>query len=343
METGLPPPRTPDPQDAPPLRWGVLGPGSIAASFVAALAAGTRQEVVAVGSRSSGRARAFAARFGVPHAHGSYEGLAGDADVDVVYVATPHSEHLANALLAVGSGKHVLVEKAFTRNAAQAEQLVAAARERGVFLMEAMWTRFLPGTDVVRQLLAGGALGEVRTVLADHGQFMEPDPSSRLFDPALAGGALLDLGVYPVSFASMVLGGAVSTTAVGTRAMTGVDAQVSIVMVGAQGAHAVLSTTLSAKTPTTASISGTLARLELDGDFYAPTTIRLVDRAGELRGTFVDGGGSAGLAYEAAEVARCVTAGRGESRLMPLDETLLVMRTLDAVRAQVGVTFPGER
>lgn len=328
--------RIPDPMDAPPLRWGILAPGAIAREFVRALQEHTRQEVVAVGSRSAERAGAFASAFGLERSYGDYGRLAEDPEVDAIYVASPHSEHLEHAQLAVEAGKHVLVEKAFTRDAAEAERLIAAAREQGVFLMEAMWTRFLPHVDVVRQAVASGLLGEVGTVLADHGQHFAPDPRHRLYAPELAGGALLDLGVYPVSFAALVLGEFASITAVGERAFTGVDGQVSMVLTTPAGAHAVLSTTLFARTPTTASVSGAEARLELDGPFYAPATVRLIGRDGRCHDTVEPSRREGGLAYEAAELARCVADGRPESALMPLDETLRVMRTLDAVRAQLG-------
>ncbi|MEW2274674.1 Gfo/Idh/MocA family protein [Streptomyces griseofuscus] len=338
----LPGPRTPSPRDAPALRWGVIAPGGIAASFAGALHAHTEQRIAAVGSRDAGRARAFADRFGIPAAHGSYAEVCDDARVDIVYIASPHSEHYAQAMQAVEAGKHVLVEKAFTRNAREAEQLIEAARAKGVFCMEAMWTRFLPHIDVVRQVLDLGLLGEVRTVTADHGQFMDPATAHRLFAPELAGGALLDLGVYPVSFASMVLGPFASLTTVGDTTPTGVDGQASVVVTNGAGAHGVLNTSLYARTPTTASISGTRARLEIEGAFYAPATVRLIGRSNELLGYHVPAQREGGLCYEAAEAARCVAAGKLESDLMPLDETLRVMRALDRIRADLGVTFPGE-
>ncbi|MET9670300.1 Gfo/Idh/MocA family oxidoreductase [Streptomyces sp. NPDC006475] len=338
----LPAPRTLSPRDAPSLGWGVMGPGGIAASFVEALRRHTEQRVVAVGSRDPQRARAFADRFGIPGAHGSYADVLDDDRVDIVYVASPHSAHVDHALQAIEAGRHVLVEKAFTRNAREAEQLVRAAREQGVFLMEAMWTRFLPHIDVVRQVLETGLLGEIRTVTADHGQFMTPDATHRLFAPELAGGALLDLGIYPVSFASMVLGPFASVTAVGTKAFTGVDGQASIVVSNEAGAHGVLNTSLFARTPTTASISGTHARLEIEGDFYAPATVRLISHEGELLDSHVPARREGGLCFEAAEAARCVRAGRLESDLMPLAETLRIMHVLDGIRRDLGVSYPGE-
>ncbi|MEU6285389.1 Gfo/Idh/MocA family oxidoreductase [Streptomyces sp. NPDC047028] len=340
--TTLPAPRTPSPLDAPVLRWGVIAPGGIAATFAEALRTHTAQRVMAVGSRDGDRARAFADRFGIPAAYGSYAEVAADPHVDIVYVASPHSEHHAHALMAIEAGKHVLVEKAFTRNAAEAAELIEAARARGVFCMEAMWTRCLPHMDVVRQALDLGLLGEVRMVTADHGQFMRPDVNHRLFAPELAGGALLDLGVYPVSFASMVMGPFASVTTVGDTAHTGVDGQVSVVVTNDAGAHGVLNTTLFARTPTTATISGTRARLEIEGDFYAPSAVRLIGRSNELLGSYAPALRDGGLCFEAAEAARCVAAGKLESDLMPLDETLRVMRVLDRMRSDLGVTFPGE-
>ncbi len=203
----LPATRTPDPAAAPALRWGVIGPGEIAGDFVAALQQHTRQRVVAVGSRSAERAAAFAATYGVPNVHVGYEALVADPEVDVVYIATPHSEHTANALLAIAAGKHVLIEKPVAVTADLARTIFAAAEAAGVFAMEAMWTRFLPQTDVVAQLLEDGALGPLSLATADFAGGAAPrDPSSRLLDPAQGGGALLDLGVYVAWWAQFALG-----------------------------------------------------------------------------------------------------------------------------------------
>ncbi len=339
----LPTPRTPDPADAPPLRWGVLAPGGIAATMVEALHRFTRQRVVAVGSRSPERAQAFADRFGIDRAYCSYEALVDDPDVDAIYVASPHSHHRDHALLAIEAGKHVLVEKAFTRNAAEAREVVDAARTAGVACVEAMWTRFLPSMDVVRQLLASGALGQVETVTADHGQWFAVDPASRLFAPGLAGGALLDLGIYPISFASFVLGAPASVGARGTLTETGVDRQVSAVFTYDSGAHALVSTTLAARTPTVASVSGSEARIELGGPFYVPGVVRLVTRSGEVHESEPPAiQGHLGLCHEAAHLAQLVAEGATESPLLPLDETVAIMETLDEIRALVGVRYPGE-
>ncbi|WP_420124152.1 Gfo/Idh/MocA family protein [Nakamurella sp.] len=341
MTPVFPPARTPNPLDAPPLRWGVLAPGRIAAAFVTAVSRYTRQRVVAVGSRSLDRASAFAAEHGIDRAVGSYQELVDDPAVDVVYVASPHSEHAAQAGLAVAAGKHVLVEKAFTRNAAQARHLVAAARAAGVLAVEAMWTRFLTQTDVLARLLADGVLGEVTTVLADHGQHFAPDPQSRLFAPELAGGALLDLGIYPISFASFVLGAPDSVVATGSRTATGVDAQVSMTL-STGTAQACLNTTLLAATPTTASVSGTAGSVEITGPFYAPASMILTTADGRAVREPDPVAGHLGLCFEAAHVAQLIADGATESPLLPLDETVRILETVDEIRRQVGVRYPGE-
>jgi predicted dehydrogenase len=340
--TSLPEPRTLDPKDAPSLRWGILAPGGIARLFTTAVLKHTGQQVVAAASRSKQRAQGFAAEHGIATAYGSYEELVADPDVDVVYVASPHSEHHAHALLAINAGKHVLVEKAFTRNAAEAREVIAAGKAKGVFVQEAMWTRFLPRTDVVRQLLEDGVLGDIATVVADHGQYMEPDPKSRLFAPELAGGALLDLGVYPVSYASFVLGAPTTVVSAGRKTFTGVDGQVSAVLQAGSG-QALLDTTMFAKTPTTATISGSEARIELAGDFYTPGPVRLISRDGKVLTWDANPiPGHEGLCYQAVDAARRIAEGAKESTLLPLSETLSVMETLDELRRQLGVSYPGE-
>ena len=319
-----------------PLGWGLIGTGGIAETFAADLSFTTTGRAIAVGSRHMDTANRFADRFEIPNRHASYEALVADPDVDVVYVATPHSMHHANALLALGAGKPVLVEKAFTMNAGEAEELVATARANGLFLMEAMWTRFLPHIKEIRRLLAQGALGEIVTVTADHGQWFAEDPKFRLFAPELGGGALLDLGVYPVSFASMVLGKPDRIVTLIDPAFTGVDGQTSMLFGYAGGAQAVLTCTLFAKSPTRGAIVGTEARIEIDGNFYAPTAFTLITREGDET-YYEEPSDGTGLWHEAEEVARCLREGLLESPLMPLDETVEIMRTMDAVLSQAGV------
>lgn len=329
------------------MRWGILGTGGIAHAFAAALASRTRQRVVAVGSRTQERATEFAAEVGA-RGYGSYAALVADPEVDVVYVATPHSAHHDDALLALAAGKPVLVEKAFTRNAQEARAVASAAYAAGLFCAEAMWTRFLPGTDILRQLLEDGALGRVTTVFADHGQPLWPDGPQRLADPALAGGALLDLGIYPVSFASFALGGLVDVTATGWLTPEGVDAEESLVVRGGNGGLGLLHATMAARTPTLASVIGTDGRVDLGdplaprGRWYAPALLRFTPRDGGATVSWSPDTIDHGLAFEAAEVARCLADGLTETPLMPLAETVSVMEVLDSARAQLGVVYPGE-
>jgi predicted dehydrogenase len=342
VSTSLPNARTADPADAPPIKWGIIAPGWIAEQFTNAVHRHSKSRVVAVGSSSAERAEQFAARHGAERAYGSYEELVADAGIDAVYVASPHSHHHEQTRLALRAGKPVLVEKAFTQNAAQAAELIELARSSGLLLVEAMWSRFLPHYDVVRQLLAAGDLGEVQTVIGDHGQHFELEPTHRLLNPALAGGALLDLGIYPISFTSFVLGAPEQIQATGTMTDTGVDAQVSAVLRTGR-AHGIISTTQTAASPTTASISGTAGRVEIAGPFYQPQAVRWTALSGDVResapGTIT---GHEGLVYQAAHFAELLASGSTESPLLPLSETLTIMQTMDEIRRQIGLVYPNE-
>lgn len=339
----LPTPRTPDPLQAPTLAWGIVAPGGIARTFARALKARTRQRIVAVGSRSVERAQSFVDEFASgATAYGSYEELVADPSVDVVYVASPHSEHRDHALMAIRAGKHVLVEKAFTRNATEAGEVLEAARAAGVFCMEAMWSRFLPHYDVVRQALENGLVGDLKWVAADHGQALHPDGPQRLSDPALAGGALLDLGVYPLSFAAMLVPEFDAVTASGLVTDEGVDESEVITLTSPDGVVVNASTTMATQTPNTAVVAGTKGRLEIDGWFYFPNRVRLLTNDGDVIDEYVATDDIHALHYEAVEVARRVSGGELESPLMPHAQTLRLMRVMDDVRAQLGVRFPGE-
>jgi predicted dehydrogenase len=326
--------------DDGPVRWGILATGKIAHSFADDLKLQPGCEVVAVGSRSRASAEAFGDEFGVPHRHASYQALVDDPDVDAVYVSTPHPGHRDAALLAINAGKAVLVEKPFAMDAAQAREMIDAARERGTFLMEAMWTRFLPHIARVREILAAGTLGDVVYLTAEHGQWFAADPRFRLFAQDLGGGALLDLGIYPVSFASLVLGAPARITAVSDPAFTGVDATTSMIFQYDGGAHAVLTTTLRAASGNPAAIYGTEARIEIDGWFYTPTRFRVIARDDAELERFDQPYEGRGLRAEAAEVGRCLRAGLLESPLMPLDETYTIMQAMDEIRRQVGLSYP---
>ena len=318
-----------------PVRWGIIGTGLIADTFATDLALTDSGIVAAVGSRTQESADRFAQRLGIERAHASYEALVADPGIDIVYVATPHPMHRDNAILALEAGKPVLVEKPFTMNAAEAREIVTLARAKRLFAMEAMWTRFLPHADVIRAWLADGALGGIVSVSADHGQWFAEDPDFRLFSPGLGGGALLDLGIYPVSFASMVLGTPDRIVSISDPAFTGVDAQTSMLFGYDGGAHAVLTCTLRAKSPTAASIVGTEARIEIDGDFYAPASVSLIPREGEPTVVPSEHEGR-GLRHQADEVALRLAAGDLESPLMGLDETISIMETIETVLDQAA-------
>ncbi|GAA2747161.1 Gfo/Idh/MocA family oxidoreductase [Terrabacter aerolatus] len=339
LPDALPGPRRPRPSSVPSLRWGVLGTGWIASRFVASLQASTTQQVVAVGSRTQASADAFAASLGIARAHASAEALVADAEVDVVYVATPHHLHLAGALLAVGAGKHVLVEKPLGLNAAEAQAISDAAARAGVFCMEAMWTLLLPRFDVVRQVLDAGLLGDVRTVLADHGEHFEWP--HRILDPALAGGSLLDLGTYVTTLATWALGPATTVQATGEMTGTGVNGQAAMVLTHAGDATSVLHSTLLTRTPTAATIAGTAATLTLPGPFFVPGDVVVTSADGSRSVTWTDPEpiGHGALFHSALEVAHCVGEGLLESPLHPAAAARTNLAALDEVTRQLGVTY----
>ncbi|ASK65377.1 dehydrogenase [Brachybacterium avium] len=338
----LPASTVPDPSTAPGLRWGVISPGHIADQFTATAHRATASRVVSVASRSAQRAAEFAAKHGIEHAGDSVEAMLERGGLDAVYIASPHAQHHALARSVLEAGIPVLVEKAFTLNTAQARDLLDLARERDVFAMEAMWARFLPRYDVLRQVLAEGLLGEIVEVAADHGQSFPVDPSHRMYAPELGGGALLDLGVYPVSFAQMVLGSLGELTVRGDLTETGVDAYMGLLARGKQGGRARLSTTLRTRTPTEAVVSGTLGSARLSAPFFAPGTLTVSLHDGRSASVDHPGAPGDGMAYEVAEAARRITAGELESPLMSWKDTLDVMSTMDAMRAEIGVVYPGE-
>jgi len=324
----------------PALRWGIIAPGGIAHYFAAAVNRHTRQRIVAVASRALDRAEAFGATHGIGRAYGDYRALAEDPDVDVVYIAAPQSEHLALGLLAIGAGKHVLIEKPLATSAADARTLASAARAAGVLLMEAMWSRYQPQAAVIRALISEGTLGEVVGVSADHGQAIPKDPNGRLYRRDLGGGALLDLGIYPIQLDSMVLGAPTSITAVGALTETGVDAYATLVLGHGGDAQSTLTTSMIARTPTVAVIAGTEARIEMAGPFHVPTSLTLADNQflGKTA-TWNDPTGVQlmdGLSWEATALARFVGEGRTESPVHTLDETVSILETIDESLRQIG-------
>ncbi|MQS06088.1 Gfo/Idh/MocA family protein [Streptomyces alkaliphilus] len=323
-----------------PIRWGILATGGIAESFTRDLARMPDAEVVAVGSRNPESARRFAERHGIARAHGSWKELAADDGVDVVYVATPHSAHADATTACLEAGRAVLCEKPFTVTEAQARGLVELARSRDLFLMEAMWTYCHPLVRRMGALIADGAIGEVRSVQADFGLAGPFPPGHRLLDPALAGGALLDLGVYPVSFAHLVLGEPDEVLA-SADVRGGVDVNTAVLLRWGSGALATLGCSLTAETPTWAAVTGTKGRIEFPRGFFVPSEFSL-HRAGREPERFTAPDPEAGYTHQAAEVMRALRAGETESPLVPHESSLAVMRTLDRVRERIGLRYPGE-
>jgi predicted dehydrogenase len=321
--------------------WAILGLGNIAHKFATDLALVPHARLHAVASRSLAKAQDFAATYAAPHAVGSYEELLAVPDLDAVYIATPHSEHHAHALLCLRAGLPVLCEKAFAQNASQAQEMVQVAQQRGVFLMEAFWTRFFPAIEQALELVQGGAIGEVKHLAADFGFITEFKPESRLFDPKLAGGSLLDVGVYPLFINQLFLGVPATVRAVATPAPTGVDQNCTMALAYASGATASLFSTIAATTNNYCVLYGTTGQLHFTGRFHAPSGIEIhrPDQAVEVIPHPKNG---LGYHYEAAHVQECLAQGLTESPLLPLAFSLDLMRTLDAVRDEIGLRYPGE-
>jgi len=324
------------------LRWGILATGGIAHQFAGDLVR-NGFTVQAVGSRSQASADAFAAEFGIPTAHPSYEALVADPNVDIIYVSTPHPFHAANATLALEAGKHVLIEKPITLNAAEARTLVALAESKNLLVLEAMWTRFLPHMGRIRDIIAAGALGDVHTLIADHTQDLPDDPTHRINSLHLGGGALLDLGIYPVSFASALFGAPETILASASFKDTGVDAQVATIFRYAGGQIASLHSASDTKGPNTASILGTDGRIDIDEVWYSPTSFRVYNSANEVVETFETPAFTGrGMHYQAVEAERLVAAGLISSELLTTAESVQIMETLDAIRAQIGLVYAGD-
>jgi predicted dehydrogenase len=324
------------------VRWGIMGAGRISRKFVEALALTSGARVVAVGSRSLEDGRAFADALRIPVAHGSYEALACDPTVDVVYIGTPHTAHKENTLLCLKNGKAVLCEKPFALNRRDAQAMVDAARLRRVFLMEAMWTHFFPAVAKAKALIAEGAIGEVRMLQSSFGFRAGWDPEGRLLNPELAGGALLDVGVYPVSLAHLVFGREPDMVkAVAHLGETNVDEQTGILLGYAGGAIAVLTCALRTQLRQMALIMGTDGWMELGPMFWRPGHLLLKRHGKEEKFEFDTPG--EGFTYEAAAVMDDLRAGRLENSVMPHEKTLAIMRTLDRIRCEIGLVYPEER
>ncbi len=330
------------------LRWGFLGAGGIS-TVIAADFQVAGLKIQAVGARDIANANEFGDRFDVPNRHAGYDALVNDPEVDIVYINTIHPLHAEHALLAINAGKHVLVEKPFALNAAQAARVQAAAKAKGVFVMEAMWTRFLPMMDEVFKVIEAGKIGELRFAVADHSQYLPESFAARLWKPELGGGALLDLGIYPMSLFARLFGNPKTVTARATLTELGVDLMTSAILEYDGGVQATMTTSLEVFGPITASIVGTTGRIDIDTSFYEQTSFTVYETdmsrtafvqtpvqkyEGKIEGR--------GMQYQAIEVERCVRAGLNESSTMTLDETVSIMQIMDEIRKQTGVTYPGE-
>ncbi|MDR0946053.1 MAG: Gfo/Idh/MocA family oxidoreductase [Bifidobacteriaceae bacterium] len=339
-----------DPRQAPPLRWGFLGTGRIAATVADDVSGATVQEIRAVGSHSLDRAAAFAAAHHIERPYGSYEELVAAPDIDAIYVATNNASHFHDAKLALEAGKPVLVEKTVTETQAQAAELTALAAARGLFFMEAMWTRFLPHMVEVRRRVRAGEIGDVVAMMVDFGDYNQHDPSDRFYGLAQGGGALLDRGIYAVSHIVDVLGVPDRVVADATMADTGVDATVSAILGYASGVQAVAQASIQAVTPQESWIAGAKGLIRLP-KFWSPCPVRMALASGDAGsgGTTLGQADEwftptvgAGYEYEFAEAATRIAAGETASPLMPPDQTVAVLGVLDQIRAQIGLRFPEE-
>ena len=321
-------------------KWGILGPGGIAKAFAEDLKLLQGHSIAAVGSRSLSNAKSFSDTYGGT-AYGSYKDLVADSQVDAIYVATPHPAHKDNVILALNAGKPVLCEKPFSVNAVEAQLMVDAATKNKVALMEAMWARFLPHYAKVREIVASGVLGKILTVHADHGQRLADRNIPRLVEPELAGGALLDLGIYPVSFAHMILGNPTSITSSAVLTDKGVDAQTSMIFDYADGAQAVLNTTMIEQTPCRAVVAGLNGWLEIDRTFYNPASMRVVMNDGSIT-EYPNTYQGHGLREQAEVFKQLVLSGKKQSEILNWNDTVDIMKTLDTVRTQIGLKYPFE-
>ena len=323
------------------IRWGILGTGKIAQAMAAALRDVPGAQLVAVASRGADSARRFGAQFGIERCHASYQALADDAAVDLIYIATPHTLHAKNALMCLAAGKHVLCEKPFTMNAREAQGVITLARENKRFLMEAMWSRFLPAVQEARRLIASGEIGTVQQLQADIGFVADCPPEHRLLNLLLGGGALLDIGIYPLSMAAFFLGPVSQVQTLAEMGPTGVDEQAVFSLLHEGGGSSSCACTMRALSPTELTITGTLGRIRLPGRFYKPDHLVVEPLDGERRVVAAPYLGN-GYTHEAIEAMRCIRAGLLESPLMPHAQTLALMAVLDTMRGQVGMLYDAD-
>lgn len=325
------------------VKWGMIGAGQIASKFATALNSLDHTELAAIASRDPVKASEFATRFHIKKAYGSYEELIVDPEIDVIYIGTPHTEHKAHARLCIEAGKAVLCEKPFTLNYPEAKELVDLAKSNGVFLMEAMWTKFLPTTRIVKQWISNKVIGDIKYMNISFGFRTEFDPCSRLYDPALGGGALLDVGVYPISYAIHLMerlpDKIVSSAYLG---QSSVDELNVITLMYKEGMIASLSSAINAPTGNDAIIIGEKGRIVIP-NFWTAESAEVYDSNGKLVDSFFHPFTSNGYVYEAEEVNRCIQEGKKQSDVIPLNDTLEIMKILDSLRADWGLVYPSER
>ena len=322
--------------------WGILGTGRIAHAFTRTLLDVDNAVVHAVGSRTKKAATAFAERYHIPHRYESYQELMNDAQVDVIYVSTPHSLHYENTLAALEAGKAVLCEKPLAVNAAQAREMIETARQKHLFLMEAMWTRFLPAIERVREWIESDKIGPIHLITADFGFRIPFKAHDRVFDPKLAGGALLDVGIYPVSLTSMLMGRQPEFIAsTSTFGQTNVDEMTALIFRYPQGQIASLTCSINTRTPSLAFVQGREGFIQIDPRFWAASQVSLI--RGQEKLTYESPYPGTGFQYEARHVMHCLEQGKTESEIMPLDESLQIMQTMDLIREQTGLIYPFEK
>lgn len=325
-----------------PMRWGILSTAHIAPRFISAVANLDDAEIVAVGSRRQETADAFADEHKIPRRHASYEALAADPEVDAIYIATPHMFHKDNALLCLGHGKHVLCEKPLCLNGQQACEMAAAARDKGLFLMEAMWARFTPLMRRLDEMLREGAIGDVVMVESDLGFRLSDDPLPRLVEPELAGGALLDVGVYTIAFTFMVLGKPDRITSTMHFGAKGTDDHTVALFEYDSGAVAINKASMRTFLPQYAYVYGTKGRIYIESRCFGGTVMTLQRPECDDERIEVPMNGFNGFEYQIIEAQKCIREGRTESEILPLDESIAIADTMDTVREQQGFKYPGE-
>ncbi len=323
------------------IRWGILGTGKIARAFAEDLKYASGAVLQAVGSRTTDQADSFGDLFDIPNRHGSYEDLAADPEVDVVYIATPHTLHAVNSLLCLRSNKAVLCEKPFAINEREAGEVFKEARARNLFIMEAMWSRYFPLYADIWKLINDNVIGDVQFIRAEFGFFSDYDPEARLFNPELGGGALLDIGIYPIDVTQFLMRRPpVSILADAVTDSTGIDLQSSYILRYDNGVMAALSSSLRTDLPNEAIISGTRGSIRVHAPFWHPDTATVQTKGTQTITSPFQG---YGYHFEADEVMRCLREGKLESPAMPASETLSRLHIMDAIRGSLGICYPSER